>query len=102
MEYFLQDLEQRGLNPARIGWMRGRGQVQRGDLAAARKTLAGVVSQDPSALGPRVLLSQVLLQEGRDWAAAEQALRDVLEIDPNHAETRHNLHVLLHDSEENP
>jgi hypothetical protein len=36
----------------------------------------------------------VLLQEGRDWAAAERALRDVLDIDPNHAETRHNLTVL--------
>jgi tetratricopeptide (TPR) repeat protein len=95
LEYFLQDLEERGLNPAKVGWMRARGQVQRGEVAAARRTLAGVVAHDPRALGPRVLLSQVLLQEGRDWAAAEQALRDVLEIDPNHAETGHNLRVLL-------
>lgn len=95
LEYFLQDLEQRGLTAAKIGWLRAHAQVQRSDVAAARRTLLSVVAQDPSALGPRVLLSQVLLQEGRDWAAAERALRDVLTLDPNHAETRHNLQVLL-------
>jgi Flp pilus assembly protein TadD len=41
------------------------------------------------------LLSQVLLQEGRDWNAAERALRHVLELEPNHAETRNNLRILL-------
>jgi len=95
LEYFLQDLEGNGLNPAKLGWLRARGQVQRGEIAAARRTLASVVAHDASALGPRVLLSQVLLQEGRDWVAAERSLREVLEIDPNHAETRHNLRVLL-------
>jgi hypothetical protein len=54
-----------------------------------------VIALDGQALGPRVLLSQVLLQEGRDWEAAERALRDVLSIDPHHAETKHNLSVLL-------
>jgi glycosyltransferase involved in cell wall biosynthesis len=95
LEYFLQDLERRGTNPARVGWLRARGQVQRGEAAAARRTLEAVVTQDSGAVGPRVLLSQVLLQEGRDWAAAERALRAVLELDPNHAETQHNLRVLL-------
>jgi GT2 family glycosyltransferase/Tfp pilus assembly protein PilF len=95
LEYLLQDWEDRGLNSAKVGWLRARGQVQRGEVAAARRTLANVVVQDPGALGPRVLLSQVLLQEGRDWVAAERALRAVLEIDPNHSETRHNLRVLL-------
>jgi hypothetical protein len=42
-----------------------------------------------------VLLSQVLLQEGRDWEAAERALRDVLTLEPNHKETQHNLQTLL-------
>jgi hypothetical protein len=37
----------------------------------------------------------VLLQEARDWEAAEQALRDVLELAPNHAEARRNLDILL-------
>jgi tetratricopeptide (TPR) repeat protein len=95
LEYFLQRLEERGTNPAKVGWLRARGQVQRREVAAARRTLEGVIGRDPTALGPRVLLSQVLLQEGRDWAAAERALQDVLEMDPNHAESRHNLRVLL-------
>ena len=37
----------------------------------------------------------VLLQEGRDWEGAERALRDVLELEPQHGETKHNLNVLL-------
>jgi len=42
-----------------------------------------------------VILTHVLLQEGRDWAVAEQALRDVLALDPNHPEAQQNLAVLL-------
>jgi Flp pilus assembly protein TadD len=37
----------------------------------------------------------VLLQEGRDWEAAERALREVLALEPNDGETRHNLNLLL-------
>jgi hypothetical protein len=40
-------------------------------------------------------LSHVLLQEGQDLVAAEEALRDVLAIEPQHAEARHNLSLLL-------
>jgi thioredoxin-like negative regulator of GroEL len=94
LEELLQRLESKGPQP-KVGWLRARGQVQRKELAAARRTLERVISQDPQAVGPRVLLSQILLQEGRDWAAAETALRAVLTIDPQHAETRHNLGVLL-------
>jgi Flp pilus assembly protein TadD len=43
----------------------------------------------------RVLLSHALLQEGKDWPAAEQALRKVLELDPGNVEARNNLAVLL-------
>jgi hypothetical protein len=42
----------------------------------------------------------VLLQEGRDWNAAENALRDVLTLDPNHAEARQNLAVLMRQQSE--
>lgn len=77
-----------------LGWLRARGQVQRKDYAAARRTLENVFAQDPGAIGPRVLFSQVLVQEGMDWEAAEQAFRDVLAIAPDHAETKHNLQIL--------
>ena len=47
------------------------------------------------ALWPRLVLTHVLLQEGGDPAGMERALRDVLALDPNHAQTRKNLAVLL-------
>jgi tetratricopeptide (TPR) repeat protein len=95
LEYFLQDLEKHGTDSGRVAWMRARGQFQRGDLPAARRTLQEAIAGDPKALGLWVLLSQVLLQEGRDWEAAEQALRTILEMDANHAEAKHNLTLLL-------
>jgi glycosyltransferase involved in cell wall biosynthesis len=95
LEYFLQELEERGRDAAKVDWLRARGQAQRQEWAAARRTLAAAIARDPKALGPRLLLSQVLLHEGRDWTATERALRAVLEIDPNHAETQHNLALLL-------
>src|SRR5262249_33054178 len=95
LEYFLQKLEDQGTNPAKLGWLRARGHIQRQEYAVARRTLVVVIDRDPGALGPRVLFSQVLLQEGRDWVAAERALRDVLTLAPHHAETQHNLRVLL-------
>jgi GT2 family glycosyltransferase/Tfp pilus assembly protein PilF len=94
LEYLLDRLEREKVSPPRLGWLRARGQAQRKEYAAARRTLEAVIARDPTALGPRVLLSQILLQEGRDWEAAEQALRDVLEREPQHGETRHNLNVL--------
>jgi GT2 family glycosyltransferase/predicted Zn-dependent protease len=95
LEYLLQKLEDQDVAPTKLAWLRARGQIQRKELAAARRTLERVIAQDGQAIGPRVLLSQVLLQEGRDWAAAETALREVLILDPRHAESQHNLAVLL-------
>jgi tetratricopeptide (TPR) repeat protein len=75
--------------------LRARAHLARQEFPAARQLLEAAVRDWPQALAPRVILSHVLLQEGRDWAAAEQALRDVLALDPNHAEARHNLALLL-------
>jgi glycosyltransferase involved in cell wall biosynthesis len=62
---------------------------------AARAALEQPLARNPAALKPRVILSHILLQEGRDNRAAEAALRAILAIDPSHAEARHNLAVLL-------
>jgi tetratricopeptide (TPR) repeat protein len=95
LEYLLDRLAAHGTAPTKIGWLRARGLIQPKELAGARRMLEQVIGQDPRAVGPRLLHSQVLLQEGRDWPAAERALRDVLALDPNHAETSHNLALLL-------
>jgi tetratricopeptide (TPR) repeat protein len=71
------------------------GQLARRELAAARQTLEAVITQAPQALRPRILLTYVLLQDGRDWAAAEKALREVLKLDPKQTECWRNLAVLL-------
>jgi tetratricopeptide (TPR) repeat protein len=80
---------------AEAGVLRARGCLARRDFIAARALLEGAIARAPVALTPRVLLSHALLQEGRDPEPAERALRDVLALDPNNAEARHNLAVLL-------
>jgi hypothetical protein len=54
-----------------------------------------VIQVHPPAFTPRLVLSHVLMQEGRDLAATEQALQAVLAMDPGHTETRRNLDVML-------
>ena len=53
------------------------------------------IASAPNAVRPRLILSLVLLQEGRDLAAAERALRDVLAIEPEHPSAKQNLAALL-------
>jgi tetratricopeptide (TPR) repeat protein len=65
------------------------------EFDVAKSIVNAMIGEHPTLLGPRVVLSHVLLQEGKDWSAAEKALRDVLAIDPNHAEAQRNLSVLF-------
>jgi tetratricopeptide (TPR) repeat protein len=74
--------------------LRARGLLARREFDAAREVLTEAIARAPAGLLPRVVLSYVLLQEGRDPAAAEQALLNVLALCPDHAEARHNLAVL--------
>jgi glycosyltransferase involved in cell wall biosynthesis/predicted Zn-dependent protease len=75
--------------------MQARGHLVRKEFVLARLLLRETIAQHPQALWPRVILTHVLLQEGRDWEAAEQALRDVLQLAPNHSEAASNLDILL-------
>jgi tetratricopeptide (TPR) repeat protein len=75
--------------------LRARGELARKEFGAARRRLEGVIAQAPQAVGPRLVLSYVYLQERKDGAAAERALREVLTLAPDHAEARHNLALLL-------
>ncbi len=77
--------------------LRGRKHLALKEYPAAREWLRRAIAQHPHEIWPRLLYSRVLLQDGSDPAAAEQALRDVLALDPSNAEGRQNLAVLLKD-----
>jgi hypothetical protein len=79
--------------------LRAHGLLARDDRATARALLEGASASYPQALGPRLLLSRVLLREGRDFAAAEKALREVLALEPGHAEARRHLDFLLREAQ---
>jgi tetratricopeptide (TPR) repeat protein len=74
--------------------LRARALLGRKEFAAARDLVQGVIARNAGRVEPRVLLSHVSLQEGRDWKAAETALLAILELDPQHKEAQHNLAVL--------
>ncbi|WP_020476120.1 glycosyltransferase [Zavarzinella formosa] len=62
---------------------------------AVRELLANAIAGHPGDVRLRIMLTHALIREGKDWPATEAALRDVLKIDPNNADARHNLNVLL-------
>lgn len=68
----------------------------RKEFATARQRAGAAIAAAPEWLVPRVVLSQVLLQEARDWDAAERALQDILVLDPTNAAAQHNLKLLAH------
>jgi tetratricopeptide (TPR) repeat protein len=74
--------------------LRARGFLARKEFAAARDLLEEVSIRHPARVEPRLVLSYVCLQEGKDWEAAEKALLAVLDVDPHHKEAQHNLNVL--------
>jgi tetratricopeptide (TPR) repeat protein len=74
--------------------LRTESSLRHGDYAAARRALEAAIAQMPRAVLLHSHLSQVLLMQ-QDWPAAEQALRTVLALDPEHAEARYNLTVML-------
>src|SRR5262249_18032576 len=55
--------------------LQARAHLARREFAPARQLLEAARARAPQAVWPRVLLSHVLLQEGRDWQAPPQALR---------------------------
>ncbi len=74
--------------------LRSRGMLARHEFDQARELLLRLIDMVPQALRPRQALSHVLLLEGRDPAAAERALLDVLKIEPNDAQAARNLEIL--------
>jgi tetratricopeptide (TPR) repeat protein len=65
------------------------------NFPAARRVLEDTIARLPGVFYPRVILSEVLCQEGADWPAAEKALRDLLARDPDYSPAREKLRALL-------
>jgi tetratricopeptide (TPR) repeat protein len=95
LEEVLRGIGWEGEDAVRTAVLRAHAHLGRKEFAAGRRLLEEAIARAPKALGPRVILTHVLLQEGRDWQAAERALREVLALEPNHAEAKSNLAVLL-------
>jgi tetratricopeptide (TPR) repeat protein len=74
--------------------LRARAHMFRGDYAVARQLAEQAIAQAPNSIGPREVLSHVLVLEGRDWAAAERAVRDLLALQPGNPTALHNLAVV--------
>jgi tetratricopeptide (TPR) repeat protein len=66
-----------------------------GEYGEARAMLEALVAQHPGVFAPLFWLGNVLVEQGRDWAAAERVLRAALAIDPNHPVCRKNLDLVL-------
>jgi glycosyltransferase involved in cell wall biosynthesis/predicted Zn-dependent protease len=75
--------------------VRARRHLAQREFGPARQLLEELLVRTPEATWVRVILSRVLLEEGRDLAAAERVLREVLALAPGHPEATHNLTVLL-------
>ena|SRR5438128_9566532 len=80
--------------PMEAAVLRARACLARKEFDAARSLLAETIDRHPQEVWPRVILSHCLLEEGSDRPAAEQALLDILELDPDNTGARHNLQVL--------
>jgi Tfp pilus assembly protein PilF len=68
--------------------------LARKEYEPAKSILREVGARNPAWVYPRIILSHVLLQEGRDEPAAEQVLREIVSMDPGQSESWRNLAVL--------
>src|SRR5262249_7415093 len=66
--------------------LRARLYLARNEYSAAREILEKVLVDQPGNERTTLLLSQALLQEGKDWAAAEKMLRKTVQLNPRNAE----------------
>jgi hypothetical protein len=76
--------------------VRSQGQLARAETGEAPGRLEEAAGQYPQAVASRVLLARLLGQHAQDHDA-ERAWREVLTLDPDHAEARTRLAALSHD-----
>jgi tetratricopeptide (TPR) repeat protein len=77
-----------------VALMRARALHMQRDLAAARSVLEVAAIESPANLRLLGLLTQVLIEQGTDRAAAIRSLRAILAIDPNHPAAKRMLEAM--------
>ncbi|MCS6852349.1 MAG: glycosyltransferase [Gemmataceae bacterium] len=71
--------------------LRSRFHLARNEFDSARALLAAALANAPDSLWLRIAHARLLCQEGQDWQAAEQAVLEVLRLDPHYEPARRNL-----------
>jgi tetratricopeptide (TPR) repeat protein len=94
LESVLSRFERKSRSQDLSAIIRARGLLAREEFADARRVLMAVIARSPTNFTARVLLTHTYLREDRDPEAARQALLDVLGVQPEHAEAKHNLAIL--------
>jgi len=84
-----------------VGLLQAKRYLALKSFSEAKESLVAMIHKYPDTLAPKVILSHVYLQEGKDWKGAEQALLEVIKNDPNNQEASRNLTVVrkLHSDE---
>jgi glycosyltransferase involved in cell wall biosynthesis/Tfp pilus assembly protein PilF len=95
VEAIAQRVEGPFVRPDDAAVLRSRVLLFRKEFSTARALLEETIQRFPQALRPRVSLTHVLLHEGKDPAAAERSVRELLALDPGNAQARSNLDALL-------
>ena len=93
-EQFEETSKKAGEPPVNAFLLRARARIRLKEYVQARRLLEKCCHLAPNVLPARVLLSQALLEEGRDWTAAKNALQEILYIDPKNKDALHNLAIL--------
>ncbi|HWB08685.1 MAG TPA: glycosyltransferase [Pirellulales bacterium] len=101
-EQLARRLETEHDRPADGLLLRARGHMTRREFTTARRLAETAVNLSPTTLMPREILSHILVLEGRDWAAAEDAVREVLARHPSNATALANLAVIQRRRTEQP
>ncbi len=96
LEYTARQLAAHPTKALEAAMLQASAHLVRREYADARQLLEQTIVQSPpTLLWPRVLLTEVLYQEGKDWAALENAIHEVLAIDPHHSGAKEKLAALM-------
>jgi len=75
--------------------LRAQGHMARREFVEARRLLEKAIGEAPQSANLWRVLSYALLQDGKDWSAAEKALRELIALDAGDAEAKNNLALLM-------